>query len=743
VSVNNLGLAGGTTTLTANTTLAGSLSGSGTLATQGNLSITPQAMAFSGQLNVASGNLTINAPASSIPPGALARYSFDNAANLGADSMGSANGTPLSNNGGALPTQVPGKIGGAVDLSQPSQDYISLPAGFDDFTKGITVSAWVNYASFTNWNRVIDFGTGAGANNILLARIGGGADIRWELWNTAGGTMSQTVGGGPLQNNQWHHVVATYDPTLGSNQRKIYIDGVVRNQDSPTELNAQPINFNIGVTNNNEFFNGYLDEMLIYNRALSASDVTGLYQAGIGGGYSSLGNLTMAPGTSLAISGSAASFESIKTLGATTTITGAVVAGGPVTIGSSPGTLNVVGKFAMGAGSTYKWETLGSAPGQSDLIAVSGSPGDLDLTGPWTLAITPLAPVKGGTYDLFTYTGVLTGSAPYATLARGAGAYADLVNLPGSSITTSAGSPNKVSLSLAMNNFTQWKGVGTTAWNDPGNWDNGAPGPANAAIVNAAGPVATVNVPVINVTGGTTSGTVSDSPGKVGTTLPASTTLLLNGGTLAGTFTSLNSSATPGSYAYEVQGGVSNAILKGDTALLHVRSTAGTAAINGPVYLNTMSVEGGTTAINDNDVLRLNTLTVSGGSLAVNRPARIGTMGLAGGTTTTTRGMTVTSGLRGGGTLIADGLLDLFSNRDAILPLYPPSRANRRGFACRLGHPQLEVLFAFERGAGPPRRRPSLCRSGRFPPLVMTSVGDSDWDAPRPPERYRFAGGLP
>src|SRR5262249_21398487 len=78
----------------------------------------------------------------------------------------------------------------------------------------------------------------------------------------------------------WHHLVAVYD---GSTAFKTYLDGVDRTggtlQNNITGFNfdttASPIY--LGQRGNGTYWDGSLDEVRIYNRALSASEISGLY----------------------------------------------------------------------------------------------------------------------------------------------------------------------------------------------------------------------------------------------------------------------------------------------------------------------------------------------------------------------------------------------------------------------------------------------------------------------------------
>ena len=49
-----------------------------------------------------------------------------------------------------------------------TSDYLTVP-DLGDYSNGLTIEAWVNFAEFSAWSRVIDFGNGERADNIILA----------------------------------------------------------------------------------------------------------------------------------------------------------------------------------------------------------------------------------------------------------------------------------------------------------------------------------------------------------------------------------------------------------------------------------------------------------------------------------------------------------------------------------------------------------------------------------------------
>jgi hypothetical protein len=72
--------------------------------------------------------------------------------------------------------------------------------------------------------------------------------------------------------NEWYHVVATYNGTT----RSIYINGVLAGSDTPTVSShniTNTSNVTIGRTWTGEYFNGSVDEVRIWNRALPLPEI--------------------------------------------------------------------------------------------------------------------------------------------------------------------------------------------------------------------------------------------------------------------------------------------------------------------------------------------------------------------------------------------------------------------------------------------------------------------------------------
>jgi hypothetical protein len=92
----------------------------------------------------------------------------------------------------------------------------------------------------------------------------------------SGSSANQLFSQNPVNDGQWYNVVTTYE---GPGTRvKIYIDGII--QDSSSAITLGTVNSYFGIGNApwaNVPFKGQLDDIAIYNRALTQEEITALY----------------------------------------------------------------------------------------------------------------------------------------------------------------------------------------------------------------------------------------------------------------------------------------------------------------------------------------------------------------------------------------------------------------------------------------------------------------------------------
>ena len=106
----------------------------------------------------------------------------------------------------------------------------------------------------------------------------------WQFWTGSGQQVGwRVITGTPVVNDEWAHLVGTYD---GDTQR-FYINGqevgnaLVGQGFGPND--AEPLRIGGGATegNGNFFFEGDIDEVAVYDTALSPERVLAHYEAGI------------------------------------------------------------------------------------------------------------------------------------------------------------------------------------------------------------------------------------------------------------------------------------------------------------------------------------------------------------------------------------------------------------------------------------------------------------------------------
>jgi hypothetical protein len=161
-----------------------------------------------------------------------------------------------------------GKLGGALEFDG-SGDYVKIDneAAFD-LTSQITISAWVNITSVPQeWTGIITKGDSAWrlstsfANNVFHFGISRGDYLN---------------GRAAVDSGQWHNVVCIYDGQTMS----IYVDGkldVSRPRTGLIGTNDFPVCIGENIELTGRCFHGLIDDVRIYNYALSEDEVAELY----------------------------------------------------------------------------------------------------------------------------------------------------------------------------------------------------------------------------------------------------------------------------------------------------------------------------------------------------------------------------------------------------------------------------------------------------------------------------------
>jgi len=179
---------------------------------------------------------------------------------------GSGKGNPGTVTGAAWSTQ--GKFGGALSFNGSSSLVRVADSASLDLTTGMTLSAWINpSANQSGWRTILQKQTDAyflnASNSTGPLRPSGGGTFGTGDSYVSGPTASPV--------GSWTHVTYTYDGTT----QRVYVNGTQVATKATTGLiqtTASPLWIG-GNQPYGEFFQGLIDEVRVYNRALTPSEV--------------------------------------------------------------------------------------------------------------------------------------------------------------------------------------------------------------------------------------------------------------------------------------------------------------------------------------------------------------------------------------------------------------------------------------------------------------------------------------
>jgi hypothetical protein len=212
----------------------------------------------------------------------VAHYALENDAND--SSANELHGTLEVMGGGNDAMFVAGAAGMAIDLLPTDVGTVGpyVNCGADplfDMNEAITVGAWANIRSIPDeWRAIICKGDSAWriatqgpATSFQFAYAGYG--VRPDNIFSADGVTE-------VEFDEWHYVCGTYDITDGA---RLYVDGVLDAM-TPDTLGIAVNTFDVTIGANLEdtgwkpyrLFDGMIDEVRIYDRALSADEVAAL-----------------------------------------------------------------------------------------------------------------------------------------------------------------------------------------------------------------------------------------------------------------------------------------------------------------------------------------------------------------------------------------------------------------------------------------------------------------------------------
>ena len=212
-------------------------------------------------------------------------YRVYNGDNVNDTSGNAQNGT----NVGSV-TFTTGKVGNAFTFN--GSNYISLPNNsLNSLTGDFTINMWVNVSSLSGFQTLLGNYNYVGGNGAGFVCWLNTIQFEFRIYNGATAVTLQS-GGSPLVANTWRMITIVRNGGIGST---IFMDGVasVSNSNSvnPGYLSTQYCTLGnyqyVGGPGLNSPISsgGKLDGVTVWNKALTANEILGLYNSGTGSEY--------------------------------------------------------------------------------------------------------------------------------------------------------------------------------------------------------------------------------------------------------------------------------------------------------------------------------------------------------------------------------------------------------------------------------------------------------------------------
>ncbi len=196
---------------------------------------------------------------------------------IATDFSGNGNTSTLTNMD-ANTDWVNGKRGKALDFDG-TNDYVNIPSNLGLTTYPITISAWAK-SSATNSglpHTAVALADTASSNRMFAIGFSTTTKAFIRIGNIAAYFYD---GSQDVIDGKWHHLVGVFN---SATDIRLYVDGVL---DKSLTTEGYGIGFNnvnigrIGRVSPFGYMNGQVDEVRIYNRALSLTEIKSLYSSG-------------------------------------------------------------------------------------------------------------------------------------------------------------------------------------------------------------------------------------------------------------------------------------------------------------------------------------------------------------------------------------------------------------------------------------------------------------------------------
>ena len=221
---------------------------------------------------------------SSLSSSIVSYWKFDVDSSTQVDSVGS---NSLTNNGASYDSS--GLIN--ADYSYTTNDYMikSSPTGLKGLS-AFSISLWVKFSSLPSLSYLVCYGDPDSFTAASWFVRQQGSQLYCGLYSDTGTSVLIRTASNTFVTGQYYHVVFAWE---ANNVLKIYVDGVDTSytyavgSGIPPDMESTPSDDNLrfGVDDAAYYLEGNLDEVGCWSKALSSSEVSELYNSGVGFQY--------------------------------------------------------------------------------------------------------------------------------------------------------------------------------------------------------------------------------------------------------------------------------------------------------------------------------------------------------------------------------------------------------------------------------------------------------------------------
>lgn len=194
-------------------------------------------------------------------------------------------GNTLINNG-STPFAT-GKINNAADLNGSSQWLSKADNASLSITGDLSISAWINLDTDPSGN-IYSIATKyrpADSNASFLFSVGEGNHLEMRISSDCSAATDKFVSFSPATDGStWYNVAVVYDASEGAVY--FYVDGSQQGDvqtSYPTSICDSAASFFIGAYGNpTQYYNGKIDEVGVWNRVLTSTEIADIYNGGEG-----------------------------------------------------------------------------------------------------------------------------------------------------------------------------------------------------------------------------------------------------------------------------------------------------------------------------------------------------------------------------------------------------------------------------------------------------------------------------